>query len=382
MFMGSTREGPHVDETEKYRHNKGVAYDPRCPYNDLPMLPPSADVESRPVLRKAIAARAALEGLKYAGRSIPNQTVLLRSIVLQEARSSSEIENIVTTNDELYRAFSSDEESSSPQTKEVLQYSRAVWHGYELVRKHHVLDEIAFKDLATIIKRTPIEIRRGFGTRIGNARTGDIIYTPPEGEENIRKLLENLVSYQLEQSDLDPLICTAIGHYQFEAIHPFPDGNGRTGRVLNILWMVEKALLEVPVLYLSRAIIDSKAEYYAGLRGVTERMDWEAWISYFLEIIEVTAIETRRRIELIRQLIDAAKLKARSLAPKIYSSELIDLVFDQPYTRIAFLERAGIAKRQTASKYLQELAAIGLLRSQREWKEALYVNDALMEALI
>ena len=351
------------------------------PYNDLPLLPPSEEAETRAVLKLAVSARSAVEGLKHAGKTIPNQTVLLRAIVLQEARSSSEIENIVTTNDDLYRALSKEDESTNPQTKEVLRYASSVWQGFDLVQRGKRLDASVYSDLASMILQNEVKVRASTGTRVGNPRTREVIYTPPEGVDVISRLLDNLVDFQYGPSELDPLVKVAIGHYQFEATHPFHDGNGRTGRVLKILWMVEKGLLDLPVLYLSRAIIESKSEYYAHLRRVTEQAQWEPWISYFLEIIEVTALETRRRIEVIRRAVDEAKLKARERAPKIYSSELIDLVFSQPYTRISCLEAAGIAKRQTASLYLKELERIGLLRSQTHWRETIYVNDELMTAL-
>lgn len=351
------------------------------PFNELPMLPPKREIETKPILKKVISARTALESLKQAGKTIPNQAVLLRSIVLQEARSSSEIENIVTTDDELYKAFSQTDLSDDPHAREILRYADAIWYGHKLVASKTTIGAEEFCQLASIIKESRIGIRTSAGTRIGNPSTGQVIYTPPEGTGRLQYLLENLVQFQAETDEFDPLVKIAIGHYQFEAIHPFIDGNGRTGRVLNIIWMLEKELLELPVLFLSRAIIDSKSEYYGGLRSVTERQEWEAWVAYFLDLVEITAIETRRRIELIHRMVNEAAELVRAQLPNIYSKELIDLVFSQPYTRIRFLEEAGIAKRQTASGYLKKLEAVGLLRSHITWRDTIYVNDALMNAL-
>jgi Fic family protein len=208
------------------------------------------------------------------------------------------------------------------------------------------------------------------------------VYSPPEGEDSIRRLLHNLCEFLYrEEDDIDPLIKLAIAHYQFEAIHPFPDGNGRTGRVLNILFLIERSLLEIPVLYLSRYIIQNKAEYYRGLRSVTEEEAWEDWVSYMLQAIEVTAIETRQRIQAIHEAMSQAKETIKQGAPKMYSHELVEVIFSQPYTRISFLEERGLAKRQTASSYLKRLEELGLLKSVKVWRETLYLNPKLMELL-
>ncbi len=243
------------------------------------------------------------------------------------------------------------------------------------------LDVPLFETLASTILQRPVEVRDGLGTRVGDARSGKIVYTPPVGRERLTGMLENLAAYWRETSDMDPLVRLCVGHYQFEAIHPLPDANGRVGRVLNILFLVQQKLLDKPILYLSRPIIEDKASYYAGLRKVTEQGAWEPWVLYMLDNLTETAIETRRRIEAIQLGLEEATVVARAQMVRGYSLELIRLVFAQPYTRIAFLERAGIAKRQAASEYLQELERIGLLRGVRRGREVYYVNDRLLEIL-
>ena len=239
-----------------------------------------------------------------------------------------------------------------------------------------------FAALASIINDVDTGVRKQSGTRIGNQATGQIIYSPPVGEDLIRGLLTNLCEFIYDdQDDIDPLVKLAVAHYQFEAIHPFPDGNGRTGRVLNILFLIERRLLEIPVLYLSRYIIQNKSRYYHGLREVTEHGAWEDWISLILQAIEATAIETRKRIHSIRQAMTEAKELIKVAAPKMYSHELVELIFSQPYTRIGFLEQSGLAKRQTASVYLKRLEELGILVSVKSWRETLYLNPKLMQLL-
>jgi Fic family protein len=347
------------------------------PYNDLPLLPPAAEIETVRTLKRAIAANKALAELKYAGNLIPNQTMLLRSIVLQEAKLSSEIENIVTTNDMLYKAMSDDDSRVEPHTKEVLRYETALWEGFKGLGSRALATNL-YVDIVNCLKRNDSGIRKHSGTRIANPATDQTIYTPPEGETVIRDLLQNLDDYVNDEKDsTDPLIKLAVIHYQFEAIHPFADGNGRTGRILNILYLVDRKLLETPVLYLSRYIIENKAAYYSGLRRVTEEHAWEGWIVYMLDAIEATARATRDRILAIRRQMDEATDFARNELPRVYSKELIELIFQQPYCRIQAVEQAGIAKRQTASTYLKELERIGLLRGVKVGRDQLYINDQL-----
>lgn len=358
-----------------------MSFDPSKPYNDLPSLPPKTELETRAVLKKAISANKALAELKGTGELIPNQSVLIQAIGLQEAKLSSEIENIVTTNDELYRAFADAGQRTNPHTKEVLRYQDALWHGYNTIKQHNrPLTTTLFEELFQIIKMTDAGIRKTPGTKLANSR-GDVIYTPPEGESIIRDKLANLERFIYSQDDLDPLVKLAVLHYQFEAIHPFTDGNGRTGRILNILYLIEEGLLDIPILYLSRYIIDHKNDYYAGLRSVTESGSWEGWIIFMLTAIEQMAHTTRDRILEIRDLINDSIVKVRQELPKIYSKDLLELLFHQPYCKIRFLEQAGIARRQSASVYLKELERIGILHGVKAGREYYYINEKFLNIL-
>ncbi|WP_457665386.1 Fic family protein [Thiolapillus sp.] len=358
-----------------------MSFDPDRPYNDLPPLPPQGvPLETVPVLKQVVAASRELAELKGAGNVIPNQHILLSGVVLQEARLSSEIENIVTTNDELYQASADDLFSASPHTKEVLRYQQALWGGFEKLRERPLSTNL-FIELVEIIKGRGMGIRRLPGTKL-TGNDGRIVYTPPEGEERLRALLGNLEQFvHDDESGLDPLIRLAVMHYQFEAIHPFGDGNGRTGRVINILYLVERGLLELPVLYLSRYIIRNKPDYYEGLRRVTEEQAWEDWILFMLRGIEEMARETRELIRQIADLMVETGEIARIKAPKAYSKDLIELIFEQPYCKIRFLEERGLAKRQTASTYLKAFAGVGLLRPVKAGREVYYINDRLLRVL-
>lgn len=353
----------------------------RChPYNDLPLLPPVVEMESKAVLKQAIAANRTLANLRGLAAQIPNQGVLINSIVLQEARLSSEIENIVTTNDELYRADADPEGKTDPHTKEVLRYRQALNFGFRELA-HRPLTTNLFIDIVRIIKEVELGVRRVPGTSLKNA-LGEVIYTPPEGEAVIRDKLSNLEQFIHAEDGIDPLVKMAVMHYQFEAIHPFEDGNGRTGRILNLLYLVEQRLLDIPVLFLSRYIIANRAEYYEGLRGVTERQDWETWILYMLRAVESTAQQTFDQVTRIRSLMEIVREQVQQQAPGIYSKDLVEVIFKQPYTKIQFLVDAGIAKRQTASTYLQTLSGLGFLRPSKQGREMYYINDALFAELV
>lgn len=356
-----------------------MGFDRNRPFNDLPFLPPETDLESRVILKKAIAANRELAELKGAGDAIPNQAILLNSIVLQEARLSSEIENIVTTTDDLYKATDEDPAKLDHATKEVLHYREALWYGYETL-KARPLSTNFFIELVRIVKQSDLGIRKVPGTKIANS-LGEVVYTPPEGEALLRDLLGNFEQFMHADDGIDPLVKLAVLHYQFEAIHPFTDGNGRTGRIVNILYLLEKDLLKLPVLYLSHFIIQNKADYYAGLRRVTEHSAWEQWILYMLGAIAVTARQTRIKIFRIRDAMNAAQELAREKAPKIYSKDLIELIFELPYCKIRFLEQRGIAKRQTAAVYLKTLSDIGLLQSLKVGREVYYLNAPLLAIL-
>ncbi|ALT79856.1 Fic family protein [Paucibacter sp. KCTC 42545] len=350
------------------------------PFNDLPLLPPAAELETRAVLKQAIAANRMLANLRGLAAQIPNQGVLINSIVLQEARLSSEIENIVTTNDELYRADADADGKTDQHTKEVLRYRQALNHGFREL-KGRPLSTNLFIEIVQIIKEVEFGIRKVPGTALKNER-GEVIYTPPVGEAVIRDKLGNLESFMHAQDELDPLVKMAVMHYQFEAIHPFEDGNGRTGRILNLLYLVDQGLLDIPVLFLSRYIIANKPAYYEGLRRVTEAQDWESWILFMLLAVESTAQQTFEQVTRIRGLMEVVRGQVQTAAPAIYSKDLVEVIFAHPYTKIQFLVDAGIAKRQTASSYLQTLAGLGVLRASKQGREMYYINDALFAELV
>jgi Fic family protein len=368
---------PYVDETEKRRR---MAFSAARSYNELPRLPPPVDVETRILLKACIEARAALAELKVAGELIPNQTILINSIPLLEAQASSEIENVVTTTDRLFRFANVAEDKADPATKEALRYRTALYEGFQLVGRRPMSTATAVQICRTI-KGIEMDVRSTPGTALVNDANGQVIFTPPEGNALLRDLLANWERYLHEARDVDPLIRMAVAHYQFEAIHPFSDGNGRTGRVLNLLFLVEQGLLSIPVLYLSQYIIRHKADYYRLLLEVTTKAAWEAWILYVLEAVGTTAVWTTAKIRAIRHLLERVAEKVRGEAPRIYSRELIELIFVQPYCRIGTLVEAGIAQRQSASKYLKQLCAIGVLAEHRAGREKLFVNPALLGLL-
>jgi len=359
-----------------------MAFFPDKPFNDLPLLPPKVEIESKSVLKKAISAGRALAELKGLGETIPNQAILVNSIILQEAKASSEIENIITTNDALFRAFSAKTSQIDPATKEVLRYREALWGGFNNLKDRPLLTTNLFIRIVQTIRANNAGIRNTPGTKVANAITGEVVFTPPEGEDIIRNKLKNLEEYIHAENGIDPLIKLALIHYQFEAIHPFTDGNGRTGRILNILYLTQKHLLDLPVLYLSKYIIEQKSDYYRLLRSVTENEEWEPWTRYMLDAIEQTALYTRDKIIAIRNLlIETIVFTKDNLPSRVYSKDLIELLFHQPYTKVQFLVDAGIVKRQAAADYLKRLEEIGVLRSQKVGKENLYLNTELYEIL-
>jgi Fic family protein len=349
------------------------------PYNALPHLPPSAELETKPILRQTIASARALADLRGIAAKIPNQAVLVSGIVLQEARLSSEIENIVTTSDELYRAAASPDDVTDPQTKEVLRYREALWHGFRSLPTRP-LNTNLFVEMVSQIRGVQMEIRRVPGTTL-KKQNGEVIYTPPMGEPLLRDLLGNLETFIHADSGPDPLIRLAVMHYQFEAIHPFTDGNGRTGRILNILYLVEKGLLDWPVMYLSQYILSHKSEYYRGLRAVTEEGAWEAWILFMLRAVEDTAKETQGRVTRILNLMETTTDRVKAELPKIYSKDLIEAIYRNPYCKIRFLEEGGLGNRQTVSSYLRKLSTINVLRPLKVGREMYYINDDLLDAL-
>lgn len=357
-------------------------FDPEKPYNDLPLLPPKTEIETKATLKKAILAGRALAELKGLGETIPNQSILVNSIILQEAKASSEIENIITTHDALFQAFSAKTSQIDPATKEVLRYREALWEGFSSLKDRSFLTTNLFIQIVQTIRANKAGIRNTPGTKVANAATGEVVFTPPEGDDIIRDKLKNLEDYIHVDNKVDPLIKLALIHYQFEAIHPFADGNGRTGRILNILFLSQKHLLDLPVLYLSKYIIEKKSDYYRLLRGVTEHQAWEPWILYVLDAVEQTAIFTRNKIFLIRDLLNKTlEFTKENLPSRVYSKDLIELLFHQPYTKANFLVDAGISERKTAANYLKQLAKIGVLEVQKVGRENLYLNKELFETL-
>ncbi len=357
-----------------------MSFDRTKPYNSLPLLPPKQDIESKAILKKCISARAALAELKQAGELIPEQAVLINTIPLLEAQMSSEIENIVTTTDKLFRFDSCEPEKADHATKEALSYRRALYQGYLAINKKPICTSTAVDICRTILDKD-INIRKIPETALQNPLTKQIVYTPPVGEDVIRNKLSNWEKFLYENSAIDPLIKMAVGHYQFESIHPFSDGNGRTGRIINILFLIQEQLLNIPVLYLSHYIINNKNDYYSLIRGVTEKNNWEEWIIYILEGIEQTSVWTTEKIRYINQLLTHTCDYVRYMRPKTYSRELVDIIFKKPYCRISDLVEAKVAKRQTASEYLKELVDIGVLEATKAGRENLYVHPKFLKLL-
>lgn len=356
-----------------------AGWKPDRPYNDLPRLPPVVEIETKTVLKQCVTARSALAELKQAVELIPNPAMLINTLPLLEARASSEIENIVTTTDKLFRHLQADA-GADPATKEALRYRRALLEGVKALKSRPLTTRTA-ESICTQIKGVEMSVRKVPGTALANDATGEVVYTPPEGETLIRDLLANWERFLHEEEAIDPLVRMAAAHYQFEAIHPFTDGNGRTGRVVNSLFLVEQGLLPLPILYLSRYIIAHKADYYRLLLAVTREGAWEPWLLYMLRAVGETAAWTTAKIGAVRKLAADTTEHVRRKLPKIYSRELVDVIFEQPYCRIANLVETKIAGRQAASRYLKALASIGVLREQAFGKEKLFVHPKLMTLL-
>lgn len=356
------------------------------PYNNLPLLPPPNNkIETTRVLKECIKARAALGELKQAAELIPNQAILINTLPLLEARASSEIENIVTTTDKLFRQIGKPEETADPATKEAIRYSRALFEGFKSIQ-NRPLSTKTLEEICSKIKGVEMSVRKTTGTELLNDKTGEIVYTPPEGEKNIRELLSNWEKFIHYNSELDPLIKMAIAHYQFEAIHPFSDGNGRTGRIINSIILTHENLISLPILYLSRYIIKNKIIYYELLQEITKNSyssgnAWEDWIVYILNGVEETAIWTTNKIASIRSLFSITRDYVKEVLPKIYSHELINIIFELPYIRISNLVENGVAKRQTASVYLKELSRVGVLNEISFGKEKLFLHPKFMRLL-
>ena len=361
-----------------------TAFDPAQPYNALPPLPPPHDIETKSVLKKCVTARAALAALQQATALIPNQDVLISSVPLlglREAKDSSEIENIITTNDKLFQYAHSDPDQADPATKETLRYRKALLKGFESLAERPLTTRTAV-EVCRAIKDVDLDLRRTTGTHLRNHASGKVIYTPPEGEAVLRELMANWEAFLHDGSDMDPLVRMAIAHYQFEAIHPFPDGNGRTGRILNILVLVQEGLLDLPVLYLSRYINDRRNDYYRLLLGVTAEKAWEAWALFMLDAVETTAHWTRDKILAVRALMESTVRHVREAAPKTYRRELVETIFRKPYCRIGDLVEAGVGNRTTASKYLKDLVEAGVLQERKSGRDRIYLHVRFFDLLM
>ena len=345
-------------------------------------LPYPEDLETKSILKQLPAAHAALAELKGIVQSIPNQIILLNALGIQEAKDSSSIENIITTHDDLYKANLDFEVNISPNVKEVQNYVAAMKRGFELVESQGLLTNQTLLKIQETLEGNNAGFRKLTGTALKNAQTGAVIYLPPQDPAEIQELMTNLEQFvnDPELSDYDPLVKMAIIHYQFESIHPFYDGNGRTGRILNILYLILTGLQKLPILYLSNHIIQHKSDYYRLLQGVREKGDWESWISYMIRGVENTAKETIQLIEALKILMAEMKTLLQNNY-KFYSQELLNNLFAHPYTKIEFLVRDLGVSRLTAANYLNQLASDGVLRKERLGTGNYYVNERLFELL-
>jgi len=348
------------------------------PFNDLPLLfPVKNNWETLEVYKKLAEARAALAELKGRLPIIPNPLMLINTLVLQEAKDSSTIENIFTTNDDLYKAFSSNL-NTDPSTKEVLRYREALWNAFS---KMKIPSDYSIKLAIEIFKKITGKDEEIRNVQVYIGSSTHIVYTPPEPGNILMKKLNNWFDVTLNDSSIDPLIKMAMLHYQFEAIHPFTDGNGRTGRILNVLYLCNEKLIDLPVIYLSKYILDHKNDYYRFLREVTENGQWKSWILFMLEAVNRTAAFTLKKVNAIYEDYISVIDKVKTKAPDIYSHELIEVIYNQPYCKIAILEEKKIASRNTASKYLRRLEELGILASETVGRETLYKNLSLFKIL-
>jgi len=375
----------HVQLSQKNGH---IMFDRIKPYNELPSLPIADDVIDKAILIKWGLASRALAELNKNILRIPNPTMLVNTIALQEAQSSTAIENIFTTEDELYKAVSDavKEQSANPSTKEVLRYREALWEGFKGIQENGVIDKELIIRIYQKVKNTNQEIRSPQAQVVikrgqSELRPGEIVYTPPRGEGIVEQKLENLIDYLNNDMNTDPLLKMVIAHYQFEAIHPFSDGNGRTGRILNLLYLVSQGLISHPVLYLSKYIIEHKDDYYYSLSAVTQQNSWGSWIEYMLEAVLQTSKQTNQKIDDILSQMNATY---EFVNPKLkwYSKELNQALFSQPYIKQKTIGVAtGIKSRTTLSKYVKELIQLGVLSSKDDGKEVFYINNDLLRIL-
>lgn len=350
----------------------------------IPQLPFSIELETKPILKKLSKTHQALAELKGVSGIIPNQSILINTLSLQEAKDSSAIENIITTHDELYKSDVSTKQFSSYAAKEVYNYAMALRNGYENVKKSSLLINNNILEIQRTLEESGAGFRKLPGTMLKNDQTGKVVYTPPQEEKQILALMHNLEQFINDDSlcDWDPLTKMAVIHHQFESIHPFYDGNGRTGRIINILYLVKNGLLDTPVLYLSRYINQNKGEYYRLLQAVRDHQEWEKWIHFMLEGVEQTSRQTTTLILGIKDLMQSQKTMLREELPKIYSHDLLNNLFRHPYTKIDFVMQELQVTRITAMKYLDALVSLGILSKHKRGKENYYINDALFGLLL
>lgn len=357
-----------------------MKFDASQPYQDLPLLPPTADLETPLVFRSVVAAGRALASLDMACRRMPDPSLLINVTPLIEARASSEIENIVTTNDELFRAASGALTELTPEVKEALRYREALHAGYQLVQDRPLSFQTALA-VCTTLHGVDAQVRDRAGTYIGNPVTKVRAYTPPEGKQVILDKIGNWEVFVHDHGDLDPLVAMAVQHYQFEAIHPFFDGNGRTGRILNLLCLQQYGLLQLPVLYLSGYLVRHKDDYYRLLRAVTEEGAWEDWVVFITEAVTATAQSALGLVDTVIGHRDRLEETIRAKFPSMHAAELARILTRQPYARIEDVVQAGLAQRVTASRWLNGLAAEGLVEREKVGRNVLFVNRALLAAL-
>ncbi|PSL47860.1 Fic family protein [Chitinophaga niastensis] len=354
------------------------------PYNDLPALPPAADLNTIPILTNLARASRHLGELNGLCASLPDPHMLINTIALQESKDSSAIENIVTTQDELYKAASEEETTTNHAAKEVLNYRQALYAGLEKMQsQQHLILTNTLIDIVRTIKQNNAGIRNTPGTAIKNAITGATVYTPPSGEDVIREKMSSLELFinDRDLSPLDPLIKMALIHYQFEAIHPFSDGNGRTGRILNGLYLVQQHILPQPILYLSAYIVKHRSTYYQLLQGVTEQNNWNDWVMFMLTALSETAQMTTEKIRLILFLMSQIEQSMRVTLGNSFNYELLKLIFSLPYLKVETLVDKKIGHRQTAAAWLKKLVEKDVLRAHKIGKTTYYVNHALIALL-
>jgi Fic family protein len=353
--------------------------------HSISQLPLSGiDIESKAVLRKLARAHQALAELKGVAATIPNESILINTLALQEAKDSSAIENIITTQDELFQSDAASKNFATVAAKEVHYYADALRHGFELVKAQGLLTNNHIIKIQSTLEDNNAGFRKLPGTALKNDATGETIYSPPQEPQEIIDLMANLENFINDNSicDWDSLTKMAVIHHQFESIHPFYDGNGRTGRIINILYLVKQDLLKIPVLYLSRYINQNKSDYYRLLQAVRTDNAWEEWVLFILNGVETTSRQTIILIDDIRRLMLTTKQKMRTELPKIYSQDLLNTLFRHPYTKIEFVARELRIHRNTAVKYLEELVRVGLLSKHRLGKENYYINDVLFNLLL